>query len=82
MDRQPLANFPPEYHAACRYLVRFGSRGGDARVGRLKIATALRALRAIDRAWAADCRKGMRFVAGCFPQRPVAPQPAGWRLPY
>jgi len=70
MDHQPLANFPPEYHAACRYLVRFGSRGGDARIGRHKIAAALCALHAIDPLQARESRKAMRFISGCFPARP------------
>jgi len=72
MDCQPLANFPPEYHAACRYLVRFGSHSGDARIGRLKIAAALRALRAINALQARESRKGMRFISGCFPAKPSA----------
>ena len=59
--------FPREYHSACRYLVRFGSHGGCPRIGRIKIAAALRALRAIDAAYAVECRKGMLFISGYFP---------------
>jgi len=60
-------NFPREYHSACRYLVRFGGHGGCPRIGRLKIVAALRALRAIDRELAQECRKGMLFISGHFP---------------
>ncbi len=66
-----IFSFPAEYHAACRYLVRFGSHRGDARIGRAKIAAALWALRTIDREWAADCRRTMLFISGCFPVRPA-----------
>ena len=62
--------FPKEYHAACRYLVRFGSSSGDARIGRLEIAAALRAIRSDDRSLARGFRKGMLFVAGRFPVNP------------
>lgn len=65
MSRQPKA-----YHAACAYLVRFGHLGGDPRVGRMKIAAALRALRAWQPSAAVEARKGMLFISGCFPRNP------------
>ena len=70
---RPYVNLlPVQYHAACRYLVRFGLYDGDARVGRMKIAAALRAIRAMDRKWAVECRQFMFNLAGGFPVRPTA----------
>ena len=67
--------FPKEYHAAFEYLVRFGLIGGDARIGRLKIAAALRATKSIDpncdpRYWAKVCYRELFRIAGGFPLNP------------
>ena len=63
-------NFPAEYHSACRYLVRFGGHGGCPRIGRLKIAAALRAIRQqTGRATAIACRKQMLSISGHFPAK-------------
>lgn len=61
--------FPKEYRTACHYLVRFGSSSGDARIGRLKIAAALLALRAIEPNWAKVYRRDMLRIA-YFPLNP------------
>jgi len=59
--------YPNVYHKAVNHLVAFGGHGGNTVEGRLFVAQALRALRAIDRGLARRERLHMLYISGQFP---------------
>lgn len=64
--------YPNSYHEACAYLVGFGGYAPNPVYGRNLIAKALRDLRAIkSAAYVRSVRRGMIFIAGCFPDRKI-----------